>query len=80
LSLSLQKHKIGKKKLFLHLQVPLLIGSYFQELLEEVRKELQKMKEEIIEGKVLLFCLKISLSWRQRAHLERKGEGTGLDL
>lgn len=32
---------------------PLLIVS--QELLEEVRKELQKMKEEIIEGEAPLF-------------------------
>lgn len=37
---------------------PSLVVPHFQELLEEVRKELQKVKEEIIEGEVFLFLFK----------------------
>lgn len=43
----------------------MVIPHYFQELLEEVRKELQKVKEEIIEGEVVFYFKHIF--WRHCA-------------
>ena len=61
-----------------------LYPHYFQELLEEVRKELQKVKEEIIEGEVF-SSLSIYLFWRDGVPwnlvLEgRRGRGSAPDL
>lgn len=55
-----------------------LVPHHFQELLEEVRKELQKVKEEIIEGEVFfyfkhLFILEASCPLESPV-LEGKGE------
>ena len=62
-----------------------LYPHYFQELLEEVRKELQKVKEEIIEGEVFSF-LNIYLFWRNGVPWKalvlegRRGRGSAPDL
>lgn len=62
-----------------------LYPHYFQELLEEVRKELQKVKEEIIEGEVFSF-LNMYLFWRHGVPWKalvlegRRGRGSAPDL
>lgn len=54
-----------------------MIGS-LQELVEEVRKELQKMKEEIIEGEGSTSVLMQALVSMKAPSLEEKATKTGL--